>query len=36
MTAYRNYDDYKLANPFDEIDHLDPVDEEEKQEEDEY
>lgn len=36
MTAYRNYDEYKLANPFDEIDHLEPIAEEETQEDEDY
>ena len=29
MPTYRNYDDYKLANPFDEVDHLEAIDEQE-------
>lgn len=29
--SYRNYDEYKLANPFDEKDYLEPIEEEEQE-----
>lgn len=35
MPAYKNYDDYKLANPFDKVDHLEAKDEQEQQEDEE-